>query len=56
MHTMPLSPVRKKASHVECDASGMFDEILNLTTGGNFVMIDYDDFTGQITMDCAYVD
>lgn len=42
--------------YVGCSESGAFDQILNFGSGGNFIMVDYDDFTGEIIMDCAYVD
>lgn len=38
----------------EIGADGKFDTTLHLEPGGNYIMVDYDHFTGSVEMTCAY--
>ena len=41
---------------LEPDEKGCFDTELHLWSGGNYVMVDYEDFTGTVQMTCEYTD
>ncbi len=41
---------------LNCDEDGYFESTLHLSGGGNYIMAVYEDFTGEITMNCEYAD
>lgn len=38
------------------DEDGYFETELRCTSGGNYVMVDYEDFAGTVEMTCEYSD
>jgi len=51
-----LIRVRKGSdvTYLETDSSGRFDTVLDLESGGNYIMVDYDHFCGKVEMTCEY--
>lgn len=41
---------------LETDGQGFFETELNLSTGGNYVMVVYEDFSGTVEMNSEYVE
>lgn len=41
--------------YLEVDEDGFFDETLLFDGGGNYVMVEYDDFTGEVHLCAEYV-
>ena len=40
---------------LDCDADGNFQTVLSMDNGGNYIMVDYDQFVGRVELDSAYV-
>lgn len=40
--------------YIDLDDAGTFDQTLDFSGGGNYIMIDYDDFTGYIELVSEY--
>lgn len=41
---------------LEPDANGYFETTLKLDSGGNYIMVVYEDFSGKVVMTCEYMD
>lgn len=41
---------------LNADEDGYFETELKCTSGGNYVMVDYEDFAGTVEMTCEYID
>lgn len=48
--------INKEKFEIPLKADGSFSMTLDLQSGGNYVMIDYDDFTGSAELASSYVD
>lgn len=47
--------INQEKIKIPLEADGSFSVTLNLESGGNYVMIDYDDFTGSAKLSSAYM-
>ena len=41
---------------LDCSEDGTFESTLSLSSGGNYIMVVYEDFTGTVEMTCEYAD
>lgn len=41
---------------LDCSGDGYFESTLDLSSGGNYIMMIYEDFTGNVDMKCEYTD
>ena len=41
---------------LQTDEAGNFETELHLKSGGNYIMVDYSDFTGSVEMFCEYIE
>ena len=44
-----------EAFELDPDTDGCFETTLKLDSGGNYIMVDYEDFSGSVELSCAYV-
>lgn len=44
-----------EAFELDPDTDGCFETTLKLDSGGNYIMIDYEDFSGTLEMTCEYI-
>lgn len=41
---------------LDIDESGIFETTLRLKSGGNYIMVDYEDFSGDVELVCEYIE
>ncbi len=41
---------------LQCDEDGYFSTTLNCSTGGNYIMVLYENFTGTVELSCEYLE
>ena len=47
--------LNNEITELEPDSDGSFETTLKLSSGGNYIMVVYEDFTGNIEMNCEYI-
>ena len=47
--------LNNEVTELESNSDGTFETTLKLSSGGNYIMVVYEDFTGSIEMNCEYV-
>ena len=47
--------LNNEVTELEADSDGAFETTLKLSSGGNYIMVVYEDFTGIIEMNCEYI-
>lgn len=48
--------LNQEVFELEPDADGNFETTLKLESGGNYIMVVYEDFSGTLEMTCEYID